>query len=88
MDFIEGFPKYMVRDVILAVVDRMSKYAHFMTLTHPCTALMVVQTYLDHVFEPHGMPNSMVNDKDAVFMSQFWQGLFSIHGVYLWLSSS
>lgn len=77
MDFIKGFPQSMDRDVIFVVVDRMSKYAHFMTLTHTYTALVVAQTYLDYVFKLHGMPNSIVNNKDAVYMTLFWQESYS-----------
>ena len=57
MDFIEGLPKSMGKDVVFVVVDRMSKYVHFMSLTHPFLALDVVQSYLDNVFKLHNMPN-------------------------------
>ena len=68
----------------------MSKYAHFMTLAHPFSALEVAQSYLDNVFKLHGLPNSIVSDsdRDSVFLSNFWQALFSGHGVELNLSSS
>lgn len=41
MDFIEGFPVSRWKDVILVVVDRLSKYAHFLALAHPYSAIMV-----------------------------------------------
>lgn len=62
------------------VVDRLSKSAHFIELAHPYTALQVAQLYLDNVFKLHGWSRSIVSDRDAVFVSQFWQGLFSLQG--------
>lgn len=54
MDFIIGLPNSMRRDVIFVVVDRLSKYAHFMAMIHPFTAVEVAQCYLDNVFRLHG----------------------------------
>ena len=78
MDFIEGLPKSWGKEVILVVVDRFSKAAHFVALSHPYTAEDVAQTYLDNIFKLHGWPQSIVSDRDSVFLSDFWQALFSI----------
>uniref|UniRef100_A0A803N892 Tf2-1-like SH3-like domain-containing protein n=1 Tax=Chenopodium quinoa TaxID=63459 RepID=A0A803N892_CHEQI len=43
---------------------------------------------LDHVSKLRGCPRSIVSNKDSVFLSQFWKGLFSLHGVELLLSST
>lgn len=80
MDFITGLPKSNGKTVLFVVVDRLSKYAHFMSLSHPFNTLTVAQSYLDNVFKLHGWPRSIVSDMDSVFLSTFWQGLFSIHG--------
>lgn len=48
----------------------------------------MAQVYLDNVFKLHGWPQSIVSDRDSVFLSDFWQALFSIQGSTLLLSSS
>ena len=59
IDFIEGLPKSKGKDTILVVVDRLSKYAHFLALSHPCSAAVVAQLYFEHIFELHGLPKTM-----------------------------
>lgn len=56
MDFIEGLPPSNHKHTILVVVDRLSKNAHFLALSHPYTALEVAQVFMDNVFKLHGMP--------------------------------
>jgi hypothetical protein len=88
MDFIEGLPRFHGKDAIMVVVDRLSKYAHFIALSHPYTALSIAQLFMDHIFKLHGMPKSIVSDRDPIFVSNFWQKLFKFEGVELNLSSS
>lgn len=88
MDFIEGLPKSFGKQVIFVVVDRLSKYAYFIALAHPYTTVEVAQAYLDHVFKNHGWPRSIVSDRDSIFVSNFWQALFTLQGTDLLLSSS
>ena len=88
MDFITGLPKSGNKSVIMVVVDRLSKYAHFCALHHPFTASTVAQIFMDQVFKLHGMPNSIVSDRDPTFTSNFWQELFKLQGTQLHLSSA
>lgn len=88
MDFIEGLPSSNGYTVILVVVDRLSKYAHFAPLRHPYTALTVAKTFVDHVVRLHGVPTSIVSDRDKVFLSAFWRTLFQLQGTQLKMSSS
>lgn len=88
LDFIEGLPKSNGKEVILVVVDRLSKYEHFMSLQHPYTAQSVVQCFLDNVYKLHGMPVTMTSDRDPIFLSSFWQELFALQGVQLQRSTA
>ena len=65
MDFIEGLPKSEGYLVIMVVVDRLTKYAHFVPLKHPYTAQSVAQLFMDTVVILHGLPNSIVTDRDT-----------------------
>lgn len=88
LDFITCLPKSMHTDTILVVVDRLSKYAHFIPFAHPFTAVQVAQGFLDNVFKVHGWPRSIVSDRDAVLMSLFWKALFSVQGTQFCFSSA
>ena len=86
MDFIEGLPKSFGKDSIMVVVDRFTKYAHFMALAHPFDAPVVAKTYMDHVYKLHGHPTSIVTDRGPTFLSNFWKELWTLQGVVLHLS--
>ena len=88
MDFIDGLPLSKGYNVILVVVDRFSKYCHFLPMVHPYTAATVAKTFMDNVFKLHGMPNSIVSDRDAVFTSRFWQEMFQLSDTKLHMSSA
>jgi hypothetical protein len=49
MNFMEGFPRVNGRTVVLTVVDRFSKYAHFVSLAHPYTATTVARVFFDSI---------------------------------------
>jgi hypothetical protein len=83
MDFIEGLLRVNGKSVILTVVDRFSKAAHFIPLAHPYTATTVAHAFFDSVVRLHGIPSSIVSDRDPVFTSRFWTELFSAAGVKL-----
>ena len=88
MDFVEGLPKSRGKDVVMVVVDRLTKYSHFIPLTHPFNVSTVATAYMDNVFKLHGNPMTIVSDKGATFTSKFWQKLFRLQGIALHLSSS
>ena len=88
MDFIDGLRLSCGKSVILVVVDRLSKAAHFFALAHPYSASSVAQAFLDNVFKLHEFPQSIVSGRNAVFLSDFWKELFSLKSVVLNMSSA
>jgi transposase InsO family protein len=88
LDFVEGLPKVHGKSVILTVVDRFSKYAHFITLSHPYTAILVALAFFEAIVRLHGFPSSIVSDRDPVFTGHVWRDLFRLAGVQLKMSTA
>jgi hypothetical protein len=88
MDFIEGLPTSQGKNGILVVVDKHTKYAHFLPLAHPYTVHTVATLFLDHIFKLHGLPQTIVSDRDRIFTSKLWQELFSALKVDLHFSTA
>ncbi len=88
MDFVEGLPNSFGKSVIMVVVDRLTKVAHFIALAHPYTATEVAQAFLNNIYRLHGLPATIISDRDPIFTSAFWKSLFNLQGTMLCLSSS
>lgn len=69
MDFMKGLPKAGGYDVISIMVDRLSKYEHFVALKHPVTTNFVADVFVKEIVELHGFPKSIMSDRDKVFVS-------------------
>jgi hypothetical protein len=88
MDFIDGLPPSRKFNCILVVVDKLTKFAHFIPLRHPYTAVKVAEVLLDNVYKLHGLPQFLVSDRDPVFTSHFWQAIFRATGTQLRMSTA
>ena len=75
-------------NTISVVVDRLSKYAHFLALAHPYTAREVAELFVKEIVRLHGFPKCIVTDRDRLFMSHFWTKLFKSAGTKLRYSTA
>eukprot|EP00253_Pinus_taeda_P034951 PITA_34951 len=88
MDFITGLPMVQGKDCIFVVVDQLTKYAHFFAISAHYTAAQVIELFFREIFRLHGLPKTIVNDRDSRFMGGFWQELFQLVGTELTPSTS
>ena len=67
MDFITCLPVSAGISCILVVVDKFSKYAHFLPLAHPFTAFSVAMVLMKEVYRLHSMPEAILSDRSCVY---------------------
>lgn len=88
MDFICWPPLSKGFSVIFVVIDKLSRYGHFLPLKQDFSGQSVAQVFITHILKLHGIPRSIINDRDKTFTSKFWQTLFTRMGTSLALSSA
>jgi len=71
VDFITGLPPSNGFTVIYVVVDRLSKYAHFALPKADYTSMQVPEVFMKNMAKLHGIPKTIVSNRDKVFTSQF-----------------
>ncbi|GJP61792.1 hypothetical protein CLOP_g18920 [Closterium sp. NIES-67] len=89
MDYVTGLPAGPSgNDVILVVVDQLTKMAHFIACQQTITAEQTVRLFLTNVIRLHGLPSAIISDRDPKFTSNFWRQLWDQFGTKLQFSSA
>ncbi|KAJ9540615.1 hypothetical protein OSB04_027121 [Centaurea solstitialis] len=89
MDFVTKLPRTLRgHDTIWVIVDRLTKSAHFLEMRETLPMDKLAKLYINEVVRRHGVPLSIVSDRDSRFTSQFWHGLQEGLGTKLKLSTA
>jgi len=76
MDFVTSLPNTPKgNDVIWVVVDRLTKLAHFILINITFPVAQLAEIYIRDTVKLHGVPSSIVSDRDPMFTSRFWKSL-------------
>ncbi|GJS03150.1 reverse transcriptase domain-containing protein [Tanacetum coccineum] len=87
MDFVMKLPMTPSgHDAIWVIVDRLTKSAHFMPMKQTYLTEKLTRQYLKEVVSRHGVPVSIISDRDSRFTSHFWQSLQKALGTQLDMS--
>lgn len=83
MDFITNFPPSHGYSTIMVVVDRLSKFGHFIPLKAEYTSKIVAKSFINNIVKLYGVPRSIFFYRDIIFVSSFWQHLFKAQEQHL-----
>ena len=89
MDFVSGLPlSASKKDAIWVVVDRLTKSAHFIPVRTDFSLDKLAELYVSQIVRLHGVPISIVSDRDPRFTSRFWKKLQEALGTKLHFSTA
>ncbi|KAJ0580735.1 putative nucleotidyltransferase, Ribonuclease H [Helianthus annuus] len=89
MDFITGLPRTSRgHDMIWVIVDRLTKSAHFLPIREKDSTAKLAEIYLNEIVARHGVPISIISDRDGRFVSRIWQSFQESLGSRLDLSTT
>lgn len=83
MDFITRVPKFKG-----SKSKAFHRYGHFIALTHLFSGKGLAQIFFEQIYRLHGLPSTIVSDRDNIFLSKFLQTLIKIVGTRLNMSTA
>jgi hypothetical protein len=83
MDFITHLPNSFGHTAVWVICDRLTKYLHFIGLPAKFSAKDLASSFSTEVCWLHGIPKSIISDRDPHFLSSFWKELFRLQGTTL-----
>ena len=89
MDFMSGFPLTQQKhDAVWVIIDKLTKLAHFISVRMDYSMDRIAKLYVEEIVRLHGVPLSIVSDRDSRFTSRFWKELQSALGTKLKFSTT
>ncbi|GJR40623.1 putative reverse transcriptase domain-containing protein [Tanacetum coccineum] len=89
MDFVTKLPRTSSgHDTIWVIVDRLTKSAHFLPMREDYKMERLARLYLNEIVARHGVPISIISDRDSRFTSRFWQSMQEALGTRLDMSTA
>ncbi|GJZ19169.1 putative reverse transcriptase domain-containing protein [Tanacetum coccineum] len=89
MNFITKLPwSSSGHDAIWVIVDRLTKSAHFLAIREDYSMEKLARLYIDEIVARHGVPTSIISERDGRFTSRFWQTMQKVLGTHLDMSTA
>ncbi|GJW07099.1 reverse transcriptase domain-containing protein [Tanacetum coccineum] len=89
MDFINKLPRTSSgHDSIWVIIDQLTKSAHFLAIREDYKIKRLARLYINEIVARHGVPLSIISDRESYFISRFWQSLQKALGTRLDLSTT
>ena len=89
MDFVVGLPRSRAGfDAISVIVDKLTKSAHFLPVRTKFSLDRLAELYVNKIVRLHGVPVTIVSDRDPRFTSRFWPKLQNALGITLHFSTA
>ena len=84
MNFVTGLPRTSQGlDTVWVVVDRLTKFTHFLPIRINYSMERLAQVHIREIVKLHGVPESIVSDRDPRFQFRFWRSLSTAMGTKL-----